>query len=192
MFTVTGTSHPTKFIMYSYKRGACYTFGQFYSSLFSYPIKAYTVKSSNLEASHYVIYSIPHLILFLKRCTWTWLSSYELVMYQSCYVEIYFFLKRKYVICSVWVRKVINKNTFVWASHCMNIKARHFQAIWNREKETNENRNKCSCTVRMSEYSYETKMYYASAWYYMDRLCGLVIRVLDYRSRGPGFDSRAL
>jgi hypothetical protein len=25
-----------------------------------------------------------------------------------------------------------------------------------------------------------------------DRLCGLVIRVLDYRSRGPGFDSRAL
>jgi hypothetical protein len=25
-----------------------------------------------------------------------------------------------------------------------------------------------------------------------DRLCGLVIRVLDYRSRGPGFDSQAL
>jgi hypothetical protein len=25
-----------------------------------------------------------------------------------------------------------------------------------------------------------------------DRLCGLVVRVLDYRSRGPGFDSRAL
>jgi hypothetical protein len=24
------------------------------------------------------------------------------------------------------------------------------------------------------------------------RLCGLVVRVLDYRSRGPGFDSRAL
>jgi hypothetical protein len=23
-----------------------------------------------------------------------------------------------------------------------------------------------------------------------DRLCGLVIRVLGYRSRGPGFDSR--
>jgi hypothetical protein len=23
-----------------------------------------------------------------------------------------------------------------------------------------------------------------------DRLCGLVVRVLDYRSRGPGFDSR--
>jgi hypothetical protein len=22
-----------------------------------------------------------------------------------------------------------------------------------------------------------------------DRLCGLVVRVLDYRSRGPGFDS---
>jgi hypothetical protein len=27
---------------------------------------------------------------------------------------------------------------------------------------------------------------------YRDRLCGLVVRVLDYRSRGPGFDSRAL
>jgi hypothetical protein len=25
-----------------------------------------------------------------------------------------------------------------------------------------------------------------------DRLCGLVVRVLDYRSRGPGLDSRAL
>jgi hypothetical protein len=25
-----------------------------------------------------------------------------------------------------------------------------------------------------------------------DRLCGLVVRVLDYRYRGPGFDSRAL
>jgi hypothetical protein len=25
-----------------------------------------------------------------------------------------------------------------------------------------------------------------------DRLCGLVARVLDYRCRGPGFDSRAL
>jgi hypothetical protein len=24
----------------------------------------------------------------------------------------------------------------------------------------------------------------------VDRLCGLVIRVPDYRSRGPGFDSR--
>jgi hypothetical protein len=26
----------------------------------------------------------------------------------------------------------------------------------------------------------------------MDRLCGLVVRVLDYRCRGPGFDSLAL
>jgi hypothetical protein len=25
-----------------------------------------------------------------------------------------------------------------------------------------------------------------------DRLCGLVVRVLDYRCRGTGFDSRAL
>jgi hypothetical protein len=25
-----------------------------------------------------------------------------------------------------------------------------------------------------------------------DRLCGLVVRVHDYRCRGPGFDSRAL
>jgi hypothetical protein len=27
---------------------------------------------------------------------------------------------------------------------------------------------------------------------HVDRLCGLVVRVLDYRYRGPGFDSRAL
>jgi hypothetical protein len=26
----------------------------------------------------------------------------------------------------------------------------------------------------------------------LDRLCGLVVRVLVYRSRGPGFDSRGL
>jgi hypothetical protein len=26
----------------------------------------------------------------------------------------------------------------------------------------------------------------------IDRLCGLVVRVLGYRSRDPGFDSRAL
>jgi hypothetical protein len=25
-----------------------------------------------------------------------------------------------------------------------------------------------------------------------DRFCGLVVRVLDYRCRGPGFDSQAL
>jgi hypothetical protein len=25
-----------------------------------------------------------------------------------------------------------------------------------------------------------------------DHLCGLVVRILDYRCRGPGFDSRAL
>jgi hypothetical protein len=29
-------------------------------------------------------------------------------------------------------------------------------------------------------------------YYYSDRLCGLVVRVLDYRYRGPRFDSRAL
>jgi hypothetical protein len=27
---------------------------------------------------------------------------------------------------------------------------------------------------------------------FLDRLCGLVVRVHDYRFRGPGFDSRAL
>jgi hypothetical protein len=26
----------------------------------------------------------------------------------------------------------------------------------------------------------------------LDCLCGLMVRVLDYRSRGPGFDARAL
>jgi hypothetical protein len=33
---------------------------------------------------------------------------------------------------------------------------------------------------------------YTLLCFLLDRLCGLVIRVLDYRSRGPGFDSRAL
>jgi hypothetical protein len=28
--------------------------------------------------------------------------------------------------------------------------------------------------------------------WFLDRLCGLVVRVLNYRCRGPGFDSRAL
>jgi hypothetical protein len=28
--------------------------------------------------------------------------------------------------------------------------------------------------------------------HYSDRLCGLVVRVIDYRCRGPGFDSQAL
>jgi hypothetical protein len=31
---------------------------------------------------------------------------------------------------------------------------------------------------------------YFSLFMTEDRLCGLVVRVLDYRSRGPGFDSR--
>jgi hypothetical protein len=33
---------------------------------------------------------------------------------------------------------------------------------------------------------------FESVRFLTDRLCGLVVRVLDYRSRGPGFDSRAL
>jgi hypothetical protein len=38
-------------------------------------------------------------------------------------------------------------------------------------------------------YSDKSNYYY---YYYYYRLCGLVVRVLDYRSRGPGFDSREL
>jgi hypothetical protein len=34
--------------------------------------------------------------------------------------------------------------------------------------------------------------YNVEVLYGFDRLCGLVVRVLDYRCRGPGFDSRAL
>jgi hypothetical protein len=33
------------------------------------------------------------------------------------------------------------------------------------------------------------KIWQLAGW---DRLCGLVVRVLDFRSRGPGFDSPAL
>jgi hypothetical protein len=36
-------------------------------------------------------------------------------------------------------------------------------------------------------------LFYRSYWAdkrEIDRLCGLVVRVLDYRCRGPGFDSR--
>jgi hypothetical protein len=35
-------------------------------------------------------------------------------------------------------------------------------------------------------------MYFLRLRVVSDRLCGLVVRVLDYRCRGPGFDSRAL
>jgi hypothetical protein len=35
-------------------------------------------------------------------------------------------------------------------------------------------------------------MYYSEYCANIDRLCGLVVRVLDYTPRGPGFDSRAL
>jgi hypothetical protein len=31
---------------------------------------------------------------------------------------------------------------------------------------------------------------YIMKYYYFDRLCGLVVRVSSYISRGPGFDSR--
>jgi hypothetical protein len=37
---------------------------------------------------------------------------------------------------------------------------------------------------------YSKKFVTVAHWY--DRLCGLVVRVLYYRSTGPGFDSRAL
>jgi hypothetical protein len=33
---------------------------------------------------------------------------------------------------------------------------------------------------------------YVYIYIYVESLCGLVVRVLDYRSRGPGFDSVAL
>jgi hypothetical protein len=49
---------------------------------------------------------------------------------------------------------------------------------------------------------YTTEMYCVSSevrtefiyvmWKKVDRLCGLVVRVSGYRSRGPEFDSRAL
>jgi hypothetical protein len=41
-----------------------------------------------------------------------------------------------------------------------------------------------------SQPSYYTNL--APVNFFYDRLCGLVVRVLDYRYRGPGFDSRAL
>jgi hypothetical protein len=40
---------------------------------------------------------------------------------------------------------------------------------------------------------FEVLKYILNKWDVMlDRLCGLVVRVLDYRCRGPEFDSRAL
>jgi hypothetical protein len=36
------------------------------------------------------------------------------------------------------------------------------------------------------------KLFETYTYTWVDRLCGLVVRVLDYRYRGPGFDSRAL
>jgi hypothetical protein len=45
------------------------------------------------------------------------------------------------------------------------------------------------CKAKNTVYHF---LLFATGYSGFDRLCGLVIRVLDYRSRGTGFDSRAL
>jgi hypothetical protein len=53
----------------------------------------------------------------------------------------------------------------------------------------------CECAsvcVRRATLILFTLNNLGSAFLVCDRLCGLVVRVLNYRSRGPGFDSRAL
>jgi hypothetical protein len=44
----------------------------------------------------------------------------------------------------------------------------------------------------VSWFKIKLYIYTIYIYIYIDRLCGLVVRVLDYRHRGPGFDSRAL
>jgi hypothetical protein len=41
-------------------------------------------------------------------------------------------------------------------------------------------------------YTLYNSYIFFDATHHTDRLCGLKVRVLDYRYRGPGFDSRAL
>jgi hypothetical protein len=43
-----------------------------------------------------------------------------------------------------------------------------------------------------SHNSFHDSQYLDSIRWNGDRFCGLVVRVLDYRCRGPGFDSQAL
>jgi hypothetical protein len=45
-------------------------------------------------------------------------------------------------------------------------------------------------TDEWEEATEEFFSYLMILFYYTDRLCGLVVRVPGYRSRGPGFDSR--
>jgi hypothetical protein len=44
--------------------------------------RQYMVKSTNSEASHYAIYPISPIPLFSHRCTCTWFSRYEMVIYK--------------------------------------------------------------------------------------------------------------
>jgi hypothetical protein len=46
--------------------------------------------------------------------------------------------------------------------------------------------------ILQARYKIKFQVTFVNAILYFDRLCGLVVRVLDYRCRGPGFDSRAL
>jgi hypothetical protein len=49
-----------------------------------------------------------------------------------------------------------------------------------------------SCLLRFNCTVWNNSIFILSCVPLNDRLCGLVVRVLDYRYRGPGFDSRAL
>jgi hypothetical protein len=47
-------------------------------------------------------------------------------------------------------------------------------------------------SLSLADFSFHTGCINKIYRFVTDRLCGLVVRVLDYRCRGPGFDSRAL
>jgi hypothetical protein len=47
-----------------------------------------------------------------------------------------------------------------------------------------------ACFTYFTKLEFELVLLYFLQCLYGDRLCGLVVRVSSYRSRGPGFDSR--
>jgi hypothetical protein len=67
--------------------------------------------------------------------------------------------------------------------------------VWHQKEIIIRIRNICSMSTVILVHFFIAGVliiFSISLVFFFYRLCGLVVRVLDYRSRGPGFDSRAL
>jgi hypothetical protein len=64
-------------------------------------------------------------------------------------------------------------------------------SVWNKEELPDQWKEFVNVSVRKNGGKTDCNNYRRISLL-SDCLCGLVVRVLDYRCRGPGFDSRAL